>query len=238
MVPTPDVGRRFGGSRSVRLGDTDADGLLRFDAIARYCQDIANDDSHDVALENADSWVVRRMAIEIHAAPAFREPLTLVTFCSGIGRRWAERRTSIRGDDGGRVEVSALWVHLDPVSGMPIRFGDGFFDLYETAAQGRVISSRLQHDEAVAETATATAWPVRATDLDLLDHVNNAVYWAIVEEWLVGRERSAIRAEVEYREPLSRSSEPMLWCQELGSGADLWLVDGTTRATAQIRRLT
>ena len=242
MVPIPPTGRRYVGHRSVRLGDIDASGALRLDAVARYAQDVANDDSHDAGLDNANSWVVRRMAIEVVQPPAFREGLTLTTFCSGVGRRWAERRTSIVGADGGRVEVAALWVHLDPLTGVPARFPANFDELYLEAAQGRTVSAKLVHDETVADTATSASWPVRAADLDLLGHVNNAVYWAIVEEWLGDGERHdrrGLRAEIEYRNPLAPPATPVLAQVERDTGADLWLhgadPDTVVYATARIR---
>lgn len=234
MIPLPVTGRCYVGWRSVRLGDIDPSGRLRFDAIARYCQDVANDDSHDADLENANSWVVRRMAVEVHSPPEFREELELSTFCSGIGRRWAERRTSIRGSEGGLVEVSALWVHLDPRTGAPLRFGEQFFTLYGEAAQGRAVSSRLQHDEAVATTATRVPWSVRRADLDILGHVNNAVYWAAIEEWLSGRDRTGIRADVEYRRPLEYGSDVELAWLDRGPTTDLWISgEAATYATAR-----
>ena len=239
MVPIPPTGRRYVGHRSVRLGDIDASGALRLDAVARYAQDVANDDSHDAELENANSWVVRRMAIEVVQPPAFREGLRLTTFCSGVGRRWAERRTSIVGADGGRVEVAALWVHLDPLTGVPARFPANFDELYLEAAQGRTVSAKLVHDEAIAASAEAEPWPVRAADLDLLGHVNNAVYWAIVEEWLAGRSRGGLRAEIEYRTPLAPPASAELSRLDRATGADLWLhgsgADAPVYATARVR---
>ena len=43
----PESGRRFSVVRKVRLGDVTPKGRLRLDAVARYLQDIATDDSLD-----------------------------------------------------------------------------------------------------------------------------------------------------------------------------------------------
>ena len=114
MVPVPAAGRRFTRGRRVRLGDASPAGRLRFDALARYLQDVSNDDTRDAGLADAMSWVVRRIVVDVAQAPVFGEELTLCTFCGGIGGRWAERRVSIAGDQGAGVEAATLWVHLDP----------------------------------------------------------------------------------------------------------------------------
>ena len=69
MVPLPDVGRRFSPCRRVRLGDASPGGRLRLDAVARYLQDVANDDAEDAGLANPASWVVRRTTIEVRPRP-------------------------------------------------------------------------------------------------------------------------------------------------------------------------
>ena len=47
LVPVPGRGRVYTASRRVRLGDADPGGRLRLDAIARYVQDVSDDDTRD-----------------------------------------------------------------------------------------------------------------------------------------------------------------------------------------------
>jgi acyl-ACP thioesterase len=135
FVAVPKQGRVVRRERRVRLGDVTPTGRVRFDALARYLQDIARDDSADSALENPMGWVVRRTAIQVHAWPQFQEALTLATWCSGIGPRWAERRTSIVGEHGAHVEATTIWVHVDASTGRPARLVAGFAERYAEAAQ-------------------------------------------------------------------------------------------------------
>ena len=47
---------------------------------------------------------------------------------------------------------------------------------------------------------TRVAWPLRATDIDVVGHVNNAAYWAAVEDELARRGHPRVhRAEIEFR---------------------------------------
>src|SRR5579862_3365906 len=137
LVPRPAEGRTFEATRRARFGDLDGRGRLRFDALARFLQDVSSDDTSDAGLENDVAWVVRRTAIALLASPRFREVLTLTTFCSGTGGRWAERRVSVTGDRGAAIEAVSLWVHLDHRSGRPLPLPADFHAAYDDAAEGR-----------------------------------------------------------------------------------------------------
>jgi acyl-ACP thioesterase len=208
LVPVPSAGRRFTAASTVRLGDVDQHGQLRLDGLARHLQDVANEDAVDSGLSNAVAWVVRRTLVAIGVVPVLAENLTLTTFCSGTGRSWAERRTSIRGDRGGLVEAVSLWVQVDVVTDRISALGDEFHLIYGEAAGGRRVSARLSLP-GLAVDATSQPWTIRAVDLDVLGHVNNAAQWAILEEALANAEsdRSGI-AEIEYRAPVDAADSP------------------------------
>ena len=63
----------------------------------------------------------------------------------------------------------------------PTRLTDRFLATYGPAAGGRKVSSRLWLGD-LPVGAAAVLWPLRVVDVDLLGHVNNAAYWAAVEE--------------------------------------------------------
>jgi acyl-ACP thioesterase len=237
MVAVPTSGRTFTQDRVVRLGDASPGGRLRFDALARMLQDIANDDANEV-LANGQSWVVRRVAIEVRNAASFGETLTLTTFCGAIGSRWAQRRTSIVGDRSARIEVAALWVHIDMATLRPAVLTPDFAAAYGEAADGRTVKARLQHED--PPTATGTPYPARFVDFDVMGHMNNAAYWNAVEEELsVRREiRHPMRAEMEYRQGIEPHNHASLVVDGNGDAFWLWFVeDATTFASAKVWRL-
>jgi acyl-ACP thioesterase len=237
MVPVPTLGRTFTQQRLVRLGDASPGGRLRFDALARMLQDIANDDANEV-LTNGQSWVVRRVAIEVHSAASFGETLTLTTFCGAIGSRWAQRRTSIAGDRGARIEVAALWVHIDMATLRPAVLTPDFAAAYGEAAIGRTVKARLQHED--PPTAMGTPYLARFVDFDVMGHMNNAAYWNAVEEELsVRREiRHPMRAEMEYRQGIEPHNHGSVVVEGGDDAFSLWFVeDATTFASAKVWRL-
>ena len=123
LLPLPANGRVYTSDRRVRFGDVSRGGRCRFDALADYVQDVAADDTADAGLQDESAWVVRRSVIEVVQPAAFRELLTLQTFCSGTGGRWAERRVVMRGSRtaGGRIAPapSVRWRGLEPPRGCP-----------------------------------------------------------------------------------------------------------------------
>jgi acyl-ACP thioesterase len=214
LVPRPEHGRVFASARRIRLSDMDDTGRLRLDAVARYLQDIATDDVDETGWGAPDHlWVVRSVRIEVVEAFVRDRSVALETWCSGQAAVAAGRRWSLRGDHGGRIEVDSVWIHLGP-DARPARLTD--FGVYAEAAEGRRVSTRLELPEPSRE-AVRRPWPLRLSDVDVLGHVNNAVYWQAVEQALAGSRLDAARphtARLDFRAPL-----------DLGDGVEVSVLD-------------
>jgi acyl-ACP thioesterase len=214
------LSRRFVGTAQVRLGDVTPKGRMRLDAIARALQDVANDDGVDaVGVNQAASWILRRTAIVAEQFPVFRESLTLTTWASAAGPRWAERRTAIEGDRGARVDATALWIYVDLATGRPRKLDPWFWEAYGESVGERKVHARLTHGDPSPD-GGAAPWPLRFADFDLVGHVNNAVYWAIVEDFLDVAPGTTM--EVEYRGGLDRGQDVGV----LTDGKALWVLGG------------
>ncbi len=235
FVPAPTRGRTYTVERRVRWGDTDEQRRLRLDATARYLQDVANDDTRDGGHDPFAPWVVRRTAITIVEPVVLGELVSVTTFSGGLGPRWGERRTSIVGADGGRVEAASLWVFVDAVSGRPAKLTEAFHATYDEAAGGRSVSARLRH-RAPPAGISGRPWPLRSTDMDGLGHVNNAAAWAAVEDELSRRGIIAVHAEIEYPNAIAPDDEVELMADQDADGVlSLWLTaGGTVRVSAQV----
>ncbi|MDP8988171.1 MAG: thioesterase, partial [Actinomycetota bacterium] len=196
-------------------------------------QDTGNDDLADAGLDPASPWVTRRTGVRVAGTwPRLGEPLQVTTFCSGLARRWGERRTSVRSAQGG-AEVSAVWIFVD-ADGKPARLPGEFLTVYGESADDRRPSTRLRHPPPPPE-ATARAWPLRATDVDAFGHVNNAATWAPVEDEVSRRGVVPRWAELEYRGAIAPDEEVVVRCSDADDGLWLWLTcDGEVRASARL----
>ena len=101
FAPDPPHGRVFTTARAVRSSDVTPSGRLRFDALARYLQDAAEDDLADAGWDEPCGWLLRRCEVAVRDYPGFGQRVGLRTFCSATGPRWAERTTTLAGPDGG-----------------------------------------------------------------------------------------------------------------------------------------
>ncbi|MDE0269075.1 MAG: thioesterase [Acidimicrobiaceae bacterium] len=182
ITPQPTVGRVFKTTRRVRFSDISSDKKIRLDALAGYLQDISRDDSADAEYPQPIDWLVRRTLIQITTLPRFHERLNLSTWCSGLGKRWAERRTKIRGDQGSLVDAVSLWIHVDPTTGIPRRLPDNFYKIWGTSAKGRKVSARLLLPTTIPAHSRRLPWSMRYSDLDMLNHANNAAHWSALME--------------------------------------------------------
>jgi len=210
------------------IADADGTGRCRLDAMARWLQDVAYADLIDAGFEGRGAWIVRRTRIRVESFPRFGDELTVRTFCSGIGRFSAERRTSIKGGTAA-VETVALWVCLDPERGRPMRFPPDFTDAYEGSAAGRDANVRLRHPEPPPDGERST-WRFRAVEMDPAGHVNNSHYWVPLEEELgAGPEPEAIDAEIEYRAP-AMPGEAVL----IREGSSMWIASREGKLHASV----
>ena len=240
MVGTPRAGRSFEGERRARLGDCSPGGRLRLDAAARYLQDLSDDDTRDAGFAQM-TWVVRKTVIDVRQFPTYLEPLHLVTWCSGLGSRWAERRVDAHSAGGGSLSSATLWVHLDPATLRPASLTDQFDQVFAPSAAGRSVSTRLSLGE-LPEDAELADWPTRFVDFDVMEHMNNAAAFVVVEEVLSARRdlRAPLRVVVEYRTPIDRGMRLRHGGVDHADAHEGWLVDeegGTCRIAYRISRL-
>jgi acyl-ACP thioesterase len=231
LVAPPEGGRVFTQERRPGLGDCAPSGRIRLDALARWLQDVAWADVDDAGLAGHAVWVVRRTRMSVMCFPRFGERFRVATFCSGLGRMWAERRTTITPLDGGAscVEAVSLWVHLDPAGRRPTPVTQDEIEAYGPAAAGRRVSARLRHPAPEAG-AQRGSWTFRASECDIAGHINNAAYWHPIEEELLStRDPESIDVEIEFRTP-SQPGEVLV----LRDGRLRWIVGSDGEAYASI----
>ncbi len=169
----------------VRFDEAAPDGNLRTSALLRYAQDIAWRHSEQLGFDRAWyrdrglGWVVRGVELEIAAAIPLGTTLRLSTAVVGHRRIWARRLGECRFADGRlAARITTDWVLLD-ARGRIVRIPDDFGVAF---ANPEVKSEILRVPADAGEPAAGHRLNVRPSDLDPIDHVNNAVYVDWLEE--------------------------------------------------------
>jgi acyl-ACP thioesterase len=187
MMPVPDGHPDvFDREWPLRVGDIDRDGRLRFDAAARHIVDIGQDQLREMGFEETHPlWIVRRTMIDLIRPIEFSDMLRMRRWCSGTSNRWCEMRVRIDGRKGGLLESEAFWINFNRDTQTPARIADDFLDgLRKTTDVDRLRWKAYLKAGSREDAAEIHEFPVRFTDIDFFDHMNNSVYWSVVEDYL------------------------------------------------------
>jgi acyl-ACP thioesterase len=208
---------------------------MRLDAVARYLQDVAQEDADDAGWPTSVGWFIRRSVVTVRRFPRLGENLEAVTFCSGTASHWAERTTTMTGDAGGSLQAVAVWIAVEARSGRPTRLGESFESVYMPSAAGRRVSAKLHlAPPPLAARESARCWPLRTSDLDVWGHVNNAVSWTAIEDELDGLGWLPSRVELEHNDAISLEDAPRLASVVSVGRLHVWLVAGERVLTSAL----
>ena len=172
----------------VRFDEAGPDGLVRASTLLRYAQDVAWRHSEHLGFDRGWyqarglGWVVRGLDLDLREPIPMGHTLRVSTAVVGHRRIWARRLGECRLADGRLAgTVTTDWVLLDSrnrVVRIPADFGVAFTNPEVRSEIIRVVS---QEEEPQHVLTTR----VRTSELDPLDHVNNAVYVDWLDEALL-----------------------------------------------------
>ena len=116
-------------------------------------------------------------------------------------------RVRIDGRKGGLIESEAFWININRDTLMPSRMSDDFLaQLRRTTDVDRLRWKRYLTPGARDDADQIREYPVRFTDIDLFDHMNNAVYWGVLEDYLSDTREllgGPLRVTIEHEAPVA-----------------------------------
>lgn len=203
--PHPDV---FDRQWPLRVADIDREGRLRFDAATRHIQDIGQDQLRELGYEETHPlWIVRRTMIDLIRPIEYQDMLRLRRWCSGTSNRWCEMRVRIDGRKGGLIESEAFWININRETQGPARISDDFVaGLRRTTEVDRLRWKAYLTPGSREDADRIQEFPVRVSDIDMFDHMNNSVYWSVVEDYLSTVPdllRAPLRVTIEHDAPVA-----------------------------------
>jgi acyl-ACP thioesterase len=168
----------------IRSYHTDASGKLFIHQLLNFLQDAAHSHADGSGFGQKQLtrqglfWVLSRLTIEISAFPKQGQEIELSTWVKYIRGSISEREFSMALDGQILVNASSLWFCLSDQSHKPTSLPAEFSSLMEindsyatTAGSEKVGESAAQIERSKGMFATA-----HHSDIDMVDHVNNATY--------------------------------------------------------------
>jgi acyl-ACP thioesterase len=195
-----DGARYFEVDYRVRTGDVDQDMRVRLDAVARYLQDVANDNIEATDFGDTDPfWIVRRTIIDVIRPFSWPAAVSAQRWCGALSTRWTNMRVRLTADhetnrfnpdarEPGLIETEAFWINVND-QGMPSRLTDNAFEMLSAMTDEHRLRWKSMNPEK-APTPEVLELPdrvhvLRSTDFDPFKHLNNAAYLAAVEDELL-----------------------------------------------------
>lgn len=246
LTDQPDHGYVFRTSWPLSSGDIDRDEQLSADGIARYLQECGAQHLVDCgAFETHKFWIVRRTVIDIIEPIMWPTTVRLSRWCSGISPRWCNMRVRLTGDGvdgagGGHIETEGFWINMNMDTKAPSRLEDKFFDLLATTTDDHRLRWKAWLTDPV-DAQTEQPFPLRLSDTDRLDHVNNSIYLQAMREVfplipeVIAKPH---RVVVEYNKPITFGEDVRIATAPTDGGILVWMtVDGEARTHASITAL-
>ena len=172
---------------SVGYSTLDSHGKLKIVSILNFLQDAASEHAAEMGVSGFDlaqkdlAWVIVRYQIEIKTSPAWREDIEIETWRTPLKNLYELRQFRITGSDAVEILTArALWVMIKKKNNRPVRLSSYMPDRF-LKGQTTDDSPSFKTLKAPERTNLELPFKVRMHDLDLNEHVNNAIYleWAV-----------------------------------------------------------
>ena len=247
LVGLPDSGYVYQTGWRLATSDIDEHKRLRLDGVARYIQEVGAEHLGDANLADVHPhWIVLRTVIDVLKPIEIPSEITFRRWCAALSTRWCNMRVQLEGSDGGRIETEGFWICMNKDTLTPSRFTDDCIALFGSTTDNHRLKWRPwltdqadnDHD---GHDGTVTPFPLRRTDIDLFEHVNNTIYWHGVHE-ILGQvpelETAPYRAVLEYRNPIKFGESVAIRSERQDDAVRMQFVVGDdVRAAALVRKI-
>jgi acyl-ACP thioesterase len=105
------------------------------------------------------------------------------------------------------MESEAFWININRETQGPARISDDFIaGLQKTTAIDRLRWKAYLKPGLREDAEDVRQYPVRVSDIDIFDHMNNSVYWSVIEDYLYDKPElvaKPLRVTIEHDLPVA-----------------------------------
>lgn len=168
-------------------------------ALCRFLQETAYHHAHNLELgyehlkQKNQFWVLSRLLVKMTTYPVWDDLIEVHTWPSGVERLFALRDFSIRDKKGSLLGAAvSAWIILDSEKRRPQR-PDHLEEEIGHLVGAPAFAERPDKIPGLSDPEKGPVFPVRYSDLDLYDHVNNVKYI----QWILDSYPIAMHREFE-----------------------------------------
>ncbi|GAB09050.1 hypothetical protein GOARA_027_00130 [Gordonia araii NBRC 100433] len=240
LADRPDNARYFEAQYRVRTGDIDQDMRVRLDAVARFLQDVANDNIEATEFWETDPyWIVRRTVVDVISPITWPATITAQRWCGALSTRWtnmrvrftAKHETNMFNPDerpDGLIETEAFWILVND-QGIPTRLSDEAFEMLSQMTTEHRLRWKAMNPVKAPDAGSEPdrEHVLRAVDYDPFKHLNNAAYLAVLEDEVLAHPElieGPHRMVIEYLRPIEPGASLTIRRLRDGDTLTLWLL--------------
>jgi medium-chain acyl-[acyl-carrier-protein] hydrolase len=176
-------------SYKIRSYHTDGSGVIFIHQLLNFLQDAAHNHADGFGFGQKQLaefdlvWVLSRLNIEIGSLPRHGETIELSTWVKSIRGSISEREFRIEQGGSLLVSASSLWFCLSSKSHKPVRLQASLVNIMKPYDTYATVEGTIKIGEVGPERVEAKHFEAQYSDIDMVDHVNNATYarWGIDE---------------------------------------------------------
>jgi acyl-ACP thioesterase len=241
LVELPGSGYVYETGWHLATTDIDEHMRLRLDGVARYIQEVGAEHLADANLADVHPhWIVLRTVIDVLEPIELPSDITFRRWCAALSTRWCSMRVQLQGADGRRIETEGFWLCVNKDTLTPSRLSDDCIARFGTTTDNHRLKWRPWLTEPIQD-GSEIPFPLRRTDIDAFEHVNNTIYWHGVHEILgqvADLEAAPYRAVLEYRSPIKFGESLTIRSDRHGDTVRMhFTVGDDVRAAALVRKL-
>ncbi len=176
----------------INAGDVCPKGQLSLKKLMLLFQDIALDhytsraQTWDELVRKKQAWVLTKIELRIDEMPTLASQIKLSTWSRGTEHFKGYREFELTTGSRKIITANTSWIYLDLVKKSPVLFNTSEFPNF-TSTQNSNFGA-LDNSWRIKEDSKLTnpfIYKLRYTDYDINNHLNNTVYFELLEDYIV-----------------------------------------------------
>ncbi|KAA0258952.1 hypothetical protein FHQ18_03110 [Deferribacter autotrophicus] len=180
---------KFKANAIINSYDVDFKSELTINAIAKYFQLAAINHSNKVGYtngfftESGFTWILNRLHIKIFEYPVYMDNIDITTWSKGARGFFAFRDFILEKAGKKCVVGSSVWLLIDVKNKRPVKVKDEIVERYTVEDEDAFNSDiRRYKPDKIEKVDSIIEYQLRYKDYDINGHVNNSVYFELIED--------------------------------------------------------